>query len=555
MLTINNQLTVRDILNRHTRIHAQQQPELSINRTQRSAACLQCATSRVRCTRGDPCARCKSKGLTCQRRILPSKQQGSSSEEDRVPEIDAILDPQVPQNEPMPPGLLEPVVIPGDVSWAQEPRFLGGDPPVQAANGGNPLNSEAAYGLGVYGVDPSVDLAARPLSAINWLSPDDRSLQQWASQLASIPAYGVFPANFAMPDVPPLPHLLGTEPTLEWAPASQSSTDQVQIENLLGRRSCSDHAERESPETLLDGQSSRNSQTTDNRYYVQGNSWRASFQSRFRKGQLMDPMDIASMTTSACSTASTRSVSNMNGAASSLRIWLAEDVYASIILAVEETTQTSSHLPPLQAFRLCMHLYFECLHPNFPFLSKRAFACEKPHWILSLAVAGVGAAYLRSSQGSKWKDILMQALDGILSSRLHRFQNETDTTQTSSNTFEFANQVEEILPLIQAKVLHLLCMLHSSTSYICQRAAFERAELVQWCSYLNLVPDSVGIQASRPVRKDIQQWIKAESSLRTGMMIWVSTIVESTLLAPGPDGQHRILTSVRSYWILWYPTR
>jgi hypothetical protein len=34
----------------------------------------------------------------------------------------------------------------------------------------------------------------------------------------------------------------------------------------------------------------------------------------------------------------------------------------------------------------------------------------------------------------------------------------------------------------------------------------------------------MGVSALRTGSKDIHQWIKAQSSLRTGMMIWVSGI-------------------------------
>jgi hypothetical protein len=281
----------------------------------------------------------------------------------------------------------------------------------------------------------------------------------------------------------------------------------------------------DSPQTPMDEASSQSAQATSNRYYVHNTAWRAPFQSRFQKGHVMSSVDSSSMTTSTPSTASFGSVTNVDGTTSPLSKWLAEDVYDRIVLGVEGETQTSSYLPSLQAFRLCVQLYFERFHPNFPFLNKTAFISEKQHWILSLAVAGVGAAYLRSSQGSQWKDNMMQVLEGILFCQLQQFQHKVAGTLPATNMFETASQVEELLPLIQAKVLHLLCMLHSSTSYISQRAVFERAALVQWCSYLNLVPDFMDVFALNTGGKDVQQWIKAQSSLRTGMTIWVSGIV------------------------------
>ncbi|GIJ89496.1 hypothetical protein Asppvi_008438 [Aspergillus pseudoviridinutans] len=444
-----------------------------------------------------------------------------SREENTEPETGSRIDPQVSQPEATQTSSLEPAArLSNNAGWAQDSQPLG-DPPVYDSRVGNPLDSDIPYDPGMFGLSPGDELAHRPLSAINWLSPDERILQEWASQLAGIPDDSIFPTGFALPDAPGLPPLLSAQPTLGWDPVRQSPTHQAQMETPAEMMSCPERAATESSEKPMDEQSSHSSQATFSKYYVHGIAWRAPFQSRFRKGQVMSSVDRDSGTMSAPSSASIGSVANMDGAGSSLSKWLAEDVYARIIRGVEEETQASSSFPSLQAIRLCVLLYFERLHPNFPFLSKTAYVDEKPHWILSLAVGGVGAAYLRSSEGSQWKDILMQALDRILSRRLHQIQRRVNTTLPATNIFDTANPVEDVLPLIQAKVLHLLCMLHSSPSYIAQRAVFERADLVQWCSFLNLVPDSVGVSRLNTGCKDIQQWIMEQSSLRTGMLIWL----------------------------------
>jgi hypothetical protein len=61
---------------------------------------------------------------------------------------------------------------------------------------------------------------------------------------------------------------------------------------------------------------------------------------------------------------------------------------AKAILGIQEVIPAPPQLPTLQAFRLCVHLYFERLHPNFPFINKMTFLSGEPHWILLLAVAG-----------------------------------------------------------------------------------------------------------------------------------------------------------------------
>lgn len=518
-------LAIRDVMNRHTRVHSYQQPEIVTGRTQRNAACMQCATSRVRCTRGDPCARCESKGLPCEPRVIPLENQGTGSEEHVVAEAHTTVDPQGSQPEKSPTTSLEPsATLPVDnQTWAQDPGFWR-DSPVYGSQGRNLLDTGMTFDPGTYGVFSSDQLAPRHSSIINWLSPDDNILQEWASQLAGIPDGGIFPLPGPVPDDPSLPQLLCTEPPLGWAPTNKSTPDQTRVETAAAMASYPKPTDNEPPETLMDGQTSHSSETTRGKYYADGVAWRAPFQSRFRNGQVTDSVDRAGVTAAAPSTESVGSVATMDGTTSSLSKWMAEDVHARIVRSVEEETQVSLNLPSLQVFRRCVHLYFERLHPTFPFLRKATFINERPHWILSLAVAGVGAVYLRSPEGLQWKDSLMQVLDKVSSRRLHQLQHSVNTTVPANNILETANQMEEFLPLIQAKVLHLLCMLHSSTTFIAQHAMFERANLVQWCSYLSLVPDSADVFPPG-TGKDTQQWVKEQSSLRTGMMIWVSELV------------------------------
>jgi hypothetical protein len=118
----------------------------------------------------------------------------------------------------------------------------------------------------------------------------------------------------------------------------------------------------------------------------------------------------------------------------------------------------------------------------------------------------------------------MEILGTTLSNHLSRYQNIPQEAG-SMQPFDMhitMELVDEVMPLIQAKILHMLCMLHSSTLYITRRAGFERAELTQWCSYLNLVSASLSAPTSIKDAADVQLWIKAQSRLRAGMMIWVS---------------------------------
>jgi hypothetical protein len=199
------------------------------------------------------------------------------------------------------------------------------------------------------------------------------------------------------------------------------------------------------------------------------------------------------------------SPAGVDGAGSSFSKWLEADVYARIIRGVEEETQASSRAPSLQAIRLCVLLYFERLHPNFPFVKQNSLSIRE--------------AALDTFAGSGRGRSCLFALLGRLTMERH-----FDASTRPDSITRYSEPLKDVLPLIQAKVLHLLCMLHSSRSYIAQRAVFERADLVQWFSFLNLVPDYGGVSGLSTSCKDIQLWIMEQSSLRTGMLMWVSGI-------------------------------
>lgn len=510
-------------MNRHTMVHSQnQQNETSQDKMKR--ACIQCATSRVRCTRAVPCARCDAKGLNCEYRISPTQNPAIQNEQSDVSQPSTHTRPNAADTDNRITEPLDLTVVLDATQQTLEPQDPTSLTSLTSHDEEVPMQiDEISHGPLTYETDSRQDFLPQPTSGINWLSPGQTILQEWGSQLAGITESQVFSPTFNMLEFPDPLQLISTsaEQDMGWEHPIQQFPSKMQPGFCGGSDNHHQNGDIESPEKFVDAHSTGTSGSMGSKYYVHGVASRASFQRRFRNsramgGALGDGHNMAFD--------SSISISNFHDPKSPVSSWLTTDMYAKVVLGIQGETQTQPQLPSLDSFRLCVHLYFERLHPNFPFINKTHFIAEEPHWILLLAVAGVGATYLLSPQGSQWKHSMMQALERILSDRLNHFhyhQRESDLMQSA---LDMQGTVDGLLPLIQAKILHMLCMLHNSIPYFTRRAVFERAELVQWCSFLDLVGASSAVSTPLTNDADILLWIQMQSRLRAGMMIWVSAI-------------------------------
>jgi hypothetical protein len=355
------------------------------------------------------------------------------------------------------------------------------------------------------------------MSGINWLSPGQTIFQEWGSQLADITDNELFPPMFNMVDLPEMPTLFsaGTEQQVASENPGQLFSAHAQLGSWGNPEGHAGVREPRSPETFLDGLSTGTSGSVESKYYVHGVASRAPFQRRSRNSWVVPDGSTSDLSTSASIT---------GNIPTSIDHWLTLEVYSNVVLSIQEQIKTQPQIPPLEYFRLCVHLYFTHLHPNFPFINRVTFLSNEPHLVLCIAVAGAGAAYLQSPLGTQWKNSLMEILGTTLSIHLSHYQNipQDASSMQLLDMHITMEMVDEVMPLIQAKILHMLFMLHSSTLYITRRAGFERAELTQWCSYLNLVSTSLGAPTLIKDATDVQLWVKAQSRLRAGMMIWVS---------------------------------
>ncbi|KAJ5390510.1 uncharacterized protein N7496_001578 [Penicillium cataractarum] len=499
-----------DILSRHTEIHAQErQPNTTKHLSKR--ACVQCATSRIRCTRENPCGRCDSKGLRCEYGMSPTRKL---RDKEGVSEVDPNPSPDdVAVNDAI-AGPMSQTAALDDGHSTQDP-LSSGVPLNRNDHGEISISADIPPGPIVYEPGSRQTLGPEFISGINWLSPGQAIFQEWGSQLAEITDNEFFPPMFNMMDLTEMPQLVsaGTEQEIASGNPSQPFSGCAQLGSWDDTEGHPGIGEPKSPETFRDGLSTGTSGSIESKYYVHGVTSRAPFQRRSCNSGAVPEGSTSDLSTSA---------SIASNIPSSVDHWLTREVYARVVFSIQEQIKTQPQIPPLEYFRLCVHLYFDRLHPNFPFINRATFLTTDPHWILLTAVAGVGAAYVQSPLGTQWKNSLMEIMGTTLSNHLSRYQNipqEADSMQPLDIhiTMEL---VDEVMPLIQAKILHMLFMLHNSTLYITRRAGFERAELTQWCSYLNLLSTS-NAPTSIKGATDVQLWVKAQSRLRAGMMIWL----------------------------------
>lgn len=471
----------------------------------------------MRCTREDPCARCGSKGLRCEYRGSPIKKPGRDRDREGVSEADPTQGPDaLAANEAITRPLNQTTTL-NDEPSSHDP--LGSGVSVNSTDQGRiSISAGIPHDSIIYETGSRQALSPEFMPGINWLSPGQTILQEWGSQLAEITDNEFFPPMFNMVDIPEMPSLFNvcTDQEAALDNPGQFFSGHSQLGTWEDTEGQPGIREPKSSGNSPDGMSPATSGSVESKYYVHGVASRAPFQRRSR-GLLAVPEDWTSDFSTSTSTSS--------NIPSSVDHWLTPEVYARVILGIQEQMSTQPQIPPLEYFRLCVHLYFDRLHPNFPFINRATFLTTEPHWVLLTAVAGVGAAYLQSPVGTQWKNSLMEILGATLSVHLGRYQ---DITHEGNSMPPFdmhitIDLVDEVMPLIQAKILHMLFMLHSSTLYCTRRAGFERAELTQWCSYLNLVPTSSAPPTSIGGATDVQPWVKAQSRLRAGMMIWVSS--------------------------------
>jgi hypothetical protein len=185
-----------------------------------------------------------------------------------------------------------------------------------------------------------------------------------------------------------------------------------------------------------------------------------------------------------------------------------------------DTTRFPSH----QRIAELARLYFTNFHSTFPFIRRTDFPTKSTkHWILLLAVAAIGTKYAQANTPeSSSDDVLLGILDTILNS--HIYSTEADLDGGAWNVMLDEPETSHLaLPTLQALILNIIWKVHSGKKPLVKRALAERYYLVTECARMGLLSSAMDETTSSPTDEArVLAWLRKESGLRTGMMIWVS---------------------------------
>ena len=515
----------RDVLNRHVASHQVDVP-LSLP-TVSSRACRECAASRVRCSRTQPCKRCSERNNLCEFPVARKRDATGlvkSYEIDTAPEAAessrlanvALGESQHQHHDDDCQENQDRLSFQEHASSSQVPD---GDYLKDQLDGVGSLGAAELYTsiAHLYG-------ATQPEmgpSIVNWMSPENQQVINWDRQLADFrvhngeasPTYGAFPFYFNGPN----PMNVRRD---HWnLPSSRNKEQSEQSSPHTSRDACENSLSRSSDSYFDAG--SMISTSTNGNLYVDGSGARAPFGGRLNiqcsplsvdaNGE--DPTELAPFHSDTAGLVSTFAYQR-------LRDHLEEES------RIHLQSLDLSQFPPYAHIQGFVRYYFERFHLVFPFLRKSSFSCDSSHhWVLLLAVAATGSRYLRRNQGMQPGKMLLDLLRMILSRRLFGLHVDDDESIPFIPGAHSVGSTIPDLPVLQAAILSVICTIHSGTKSMAERAFVERHYLVEACIASGLLSATSPAEAlsDGPVDENsLRRWLYRESEIRTGMMIWVS---------------------------------
>jgi len=483
----------RDALRRHVAAHKER--DNAAASLANSRACLQCASDRVRCSRGQPCRRCAQRSSDCQ--YPPGRQTQEST----------AMHPSETES----PLSFDPIALQVDESSNESNQ--GSTAANLAAALEDPNAAAWAWpASGEYAA--SLDNMAPPglgLLDTNWLSPQYRDpadmdaflmnlghaphdhLEQWACP----PALAT-PAQEATTATQPPPHT-----------------------NLTTFSAFSN---------VWNATSTRPAKTFKSRYYVDGTGSRAPF-----GGKTQDPTCSSEPAQRHEAEANMPTTPHEMLDAISL---CPSEAYQSLLHGITTEARTAlieiepSDLPTHMHVSICVRRYFEKFHPIFPFLRRPSFSHDASNsWHLLLAVAVVGSRYMYHSQHSQLNASLPRLLSIVLTSQKYGLMSLDVVDEEEFVHIPGCTTVSKrtcpTLSLLQAGVLNIICLLHSGKKALVERAFVERHYLVEACQSMGLLANTTRFGSLDNLTKSghehmVGAWLAQEAKIRTGMMIWVS---------------------------------
>lgn len=199
-----------------------------------------------------------------------------------------------------------------------------------------------------------------------------------------------------------------------------------------------------------------------------------------------------------------------------------------------ESGVESAAFPTYSQIERYVQQYFARFNPVFPFLRKATFEEGSPQrWLLLLAVAAIGSRFVPGSQDSY--NILSGRLDAALdhckNGSYFAFNNFIDSDLYVPSGNLLATSPADI-QILQAGILHLVCLLQSGRQGSMDKALRVRHDLVNSCRSLKLLePNSSnsGVLSSC-TSPGSPGWLRNEARIRTGISLWVCSINFSSLI-------------------------
>jgi hypothetical protein len=376
--------------------------------------------------------------------------------------------------------------------------------------------------LGNFTMNKDITEPATGAPNINWLS-NSQCNEMWDSQLSIVPGglgsmAFTFSSEFVEPNLDsswllnqPTGITIANTERLALNPIHRSSS--VVVESSGDKRTDSLHG-------------SSTSRSTEGALYVEGAVARAPFRGRLRHSGASAVEAVSPELTHEASN-SPEEIESQD----SCSTYVSDTLYSEMATMLRQEAEIhgfgseTTLIPSLGHIRCFVRLYYENFHPTFPFLRNSLSIWKDPSsWILLLAVSIIGAKYL----GDPWSLPMSRLLERVLSHRLdsNPEDNDGDGDETwVPGSFQPRNRLDLIT--LQAAMLNSIYRLHSGQKDMIEDALSQRLVLIEECRRMGLlshVPINVDSEPIHNTDATITAWLRAQSELRTGMMIWVRCI-------------------------------
>lgn len=479
-----------DALHRHIKSHKQKpvDPETSSTR-----ACKSCSVARVRCTRGNPCDRCKQRQLQC---VYPLSRKRKNCY--------AIHSLRASSGKPSASNGME-TTHPGE--WLPLPSQLSNT--LTSLENDLNMNFDSHWAPYSLNLEAGLNEWTPGMLSGNWPCPQGLALEK---------------RQFDSTDMAPQ-GASGLETSL-----AQSCEMPILNSSRLQSTSVHSTAPKENLATFEPGGTQdvpvSSPAIVDGIYYAEGTVGRAAFNGLSRRSSRLH------------STASEREGTSVASGftSTSQEVFVSEMVYNNLVCKVRarhDSLSLESDIPTQSEIERYVQSYFQGFHATYPFLRKdpRQFHSSES-WLLLIAVAAVGVRYTHVNRNEGLETSLSRLLDQIVSNRLI----ESKSDENEQPWIPGADSLQESgldLITVQAALLNCLLLLHSGRKGSIRRALDQRYRLIEACDQLKLFSRVKSIPVTHIEAANsgdiVARWFDKEARIRTGWMIWVRRLSSNTV--------------------------